>query len=101
MGKRCLDSPLAPTYNRDYRSAKCSHQGGGNVAYLIAAALFWVGLIVSGLIYNQRRRNKQRCETIVCSRQSSWKELQLRPGLKDLLSLSAFVRTALQGTRAG
>ena len=37
---------------------------------LIAAALSWVGLVVSGLIYNQRRKSQQRCESTSCSRQS-------------------------------
>ena len=40
------------------------------MVYLIAAALFWIGLIISGLTYNQRCRSQQRCESVACSRQS-------------------------------
>ncbi len=58
------------------------------MAYLIAAALFWVGLIVSGLIYNQRRRSQQRCESIACSRQSRDLERVTIPSRVDGLTFA-------------
>ena len=43
---------------------------GSNVSYLLAAVLFWVGLLASAWVYNSRRRRQQRCANIACSRQS-------------------------------
>ena len=65
------------------------------MAYLIAAALFWVGLIVSGLIYNQLRRSQQRCESIACSRQSKDLERVTIPSRVDGLTFA--VRTKSDG----
>ena len=56
------------------------------MAYLAAAILFWIGLIVSGLVYNNRRRNQRRCANITCSKQSRDLERVTVPSVVDGLT---------------
>ena len=34
---------------------------------IIAAVVFWIGLVLSGVAYNVRRRNQLRCANMSCS----------------------------------